>query len=376
MWIHEGRLPHVLSPRAYFEPAQHDAELDALFRPGWHFAALSSELSREGSQRAFDLFGTPVLVRRAGGELRAFVNVCAHRHSQIVAEGTSVAPSIVCPYHGFRYREDGRLGHVPDAASFAPATGTAPLSGLSSLPLATAGELVFVSLAPHPPSLVASLDDETRAMVNRAFTSEHVLAQRYSFETNANWKIPLENVLENYHVPLLHQSFLARHPELFRLFSGTPDGKPVHRLGPASTSYFDTMGARSRAYLRIAEVLRPGAHAEYEHLHAFPNLVLADTHLVSFVQTVTPLAPDRSRVDAHLLVHRGRARRLGLLGSLLRAAAGRFMGSVLAEDASIYSRVQKGIRASPHAGVLSAREERVHAFQCHVRARAGDVGRP
>jgi phenylpropionate dioxygenase-like ring-hydroxylating dioxygenase large terminal subunit len=374
VWAHSGRLPHVLSPRAYVDAAQLDAELAAIFRPAWHWVGLAGDWSRDGDQRAFDLLGTPVVVRRGGGRLRAFVNVCVHRHSTLAPLGATRADALVCPYHGFRYHEDGRVAHVPCAHEMA---GAGPRWGrLAEIALEARAGLVFVSLAPHPAPLEEALDAATRALVDRAFSPSHRVLGRYRFEAHCNWKVPLENVLETYHVASLHENVLARHPEVFRLFTGHRGEGAVHRLGALSTSYHDTMGADSRAYLRIAEALRPGAHARYEHVHAFPHLVVADTHLVSFVQTVRPLGPERCVVEAALVAPRGASLFSRAAAPAVGLVASRFMRKVLAEDASIYERVQAGLRASPHDGVLSPREERVHALQCFVRDRAGDVGRP
>jgi hypothetical protein len=62
-------------------------------------------------------------------------------------------------------------------------------------------------------------------------------------------------------------------------------------------------------------------------------------------------------------LHRGG----GPVASLARAGAARgagaFLDMVLREDASVYEAVQRGLAASPHAGVLGAIEERVHVFQ-------------
>lgn len=346
-----------------------------LFDPGWHVVCVDEELPEEGSQLAVDLLGTPVLVRRSGGELRAFINVCAHRHTRLVAEGLSRSTRIVCPYHGWQYREDGSLGHVPDAPAFMrdrseTREGSPGLGRLRRLALETLGKLVFVSLAESPRPVRETLDPPTLEIVARAFTADHRLASHHVFEAPCNWKVPIENVLETYHVPSLHRNVLARHPRWFELFTGLPDGSKAHRLGDRSTSYFDTMGARSRIYLSLAERLRPGVHAQYEHLHAFPHLVVATTHLVSFVQTVMPISVSRCRVEARVLVHQAGVASWAL-GPLLRGGARFFMDRVLAEDAAIYPAVQRGLEKSPHRGVLSAREERVHAFQTYVLKHAG-----
>src|SRR5438132_76724 len=114
MWVHAGRLPHVLPPRAYFDPAHHARELEALFVPGWHAVATTTRLARPGDFVTTELLGQPVLVRNCGGELRAFQNVCAHRHSLLTRAPHGHAARMRCQYHGWEYDDAGRTIKVPD----------------------------------------------------------------------------------------------------------------------------------------------------------------------------------------------------------------------------------------------------------------------
>jgi nitrite reductase/ring-hydroxylating ferredoxin subunit/uncharacterized membrane protein len=62
-----------------------------------------------------DVAGTPVLLARSGGEVRALSNRCAHRggplHEGELGEGT-----ITCPWHGSEFAlADGSLVHGPSA---------------------------------------------------------------------------------------------------------------------------------------------------------------------------------------------------------------------------------------------------------------------
>src|SRR5262245_63008928 len=107
MWAHDHRLPQVLSPRCYHDAEHHAREVDALFAPGWHCVATLEALRRPGDFVTLELAGEPVLVRNCGGELRAFQNVCAHRHSLIRGEPQGSAPRIRCRYHGWEYDDDG-----------------------------------------------------------------------------------------------------------------------------------------------------------------------------------------------------------------------------------------------------------------------------
>ncbi len=327
MWLHPGRLEHLLPPRAYVEPQQHAREAARLFRRSWQLVGLASDLAREGAEVATVVAGVHIHVARRDGVLVASG-----------AEGPAQRPG---PWR--------------------------------ALQLATAGALVFVALDPDLPPLERWLDHATLAAARAAVTPSHRVAWRETLRHPCNWKVALENVLETYHVPVLHQNALARRPELFQLFTGTPPGRDTHTIDRSSTTYVDSMGADSPRYRWIAGHLRPGFDATYVHHHAVPNLIVAWNHLVTFLQVVLPTSATTSESRVCLLLWEGeastRAARIAvpLLRGIARRAAPAFMSRVLAEDGAIHASVQRGLAASPYRGVLSAREERVHAFQRFVR---------
>src|SRR5204862_2863532 len=117
-----GRLPHVLSPSPYHDANHYDREVDRLFAKGWHFAATRADLARHGDFVTLDLFGHPVLIRNHEGTVRAYLNVCAHRHALLRSEPHGRAPELVCQVHGWRYAPDGTPCHVPRAECFVPVT--------------------------------------------------------------------------------------------------------------------------------------------------------------------------------------------------------------------------------------------------------------
>ena len=71
-----------------------------------------------GSYRALLTGDIPVLLTRASdGELRAFLNVCSHRGSIVVPEGTGNASRFTCPYHSWAYDNRGALLGIYKKAS-------------------------------------------------------------------------------------------------------------------------------------------------------------------------------------------------------------------------------------------------------------------
>ena len=47
------------------------------------------------------------------GRVRAFLNVCRHRGNRLCRADAGNAVSFTCAYHGWTYRNDGRLVGVP-----------------------------------------------------------------------------------------------------------------------------------------------------------------------------------------------------------------------------------------------------------------------
>src|SRR5260370_22997909 len=47
------------------------------------------------------------------GQVRALLNVCSHRGKRLCRAASGNAASFACAYHGWTYRNDGRLAGVP-----------------------------------------------------------------------------------------------------------------------------------------------------------------------------------------------------------------------------------------------------------------------
>ena len=89
------------------------ADLSAL-RDCWHPVAFSARV--DGGPIAADLLGEPlVLWRGRDGAVRVLSDVCVHRGTAL-SLGWVDGDEIVCAYHGWRYRGDGRCAAIPQLA--------------------------------------------------------------------------------------------------------------------------------------------------------------------------------------------------------------------------------------------------------------------
>ena len=371
MFVHKEQLEYLLAPGDYVSPEVHRAEVDELFLRAWHPVCLAGDLPHVGRFLTLDLAGRPLLVRRTPDGLRAYLNVCSHRHCLLTDQVRGHAPGITCQYHGWEYGLDGRVARVPDGGCFKPFD--RENARLETFPVATCGELVFVRPAADGPSLEEHLGDWFDRLA-RSFASPYRCNWRYDAAFDCNWKIPVENTVETYHLPAVHPTTLGG-------FGMIPEEAQKHYLENRSTTLVFDMGRDTplmRRQRRVAATLGGGTDtSEYVHHHVFPNLVFTLADLYTYCQVYLPTGPASSRTQAWMFSLEGTrrnpwarivARLVARHGSLANTAIQR-------EDASVFAAVQRGLGATPFKGCLGTREERIWCFHHYVKG-AGRGIRP
>jgi phenylpropionate dioxygenase-like ring-hydroxylating dioxygenase large terminal subunit len=282
----------------------------------------SAALPDAGSYVAREAAGTPLLaVRGRDGRVRAFRNACRHRGMPLAC-GSGRVGGFVCPYHGWSYRLDGRLRHVPHEDGF---------PGLDRerhglVPVAAEERLGLVWLTQEPPSSVADPDRGLPELVS----DEQALMEANESELDVNWKIQLEGFIEGYHIRFAH-------PESF------------YPYGFDNLNVVECCGANSRVtypFRRIEKLADvPPADRRVDGLltyvyHLFPNALLTVLSRHTNLVVLEPLAVDRTRVVNYTLTNRGGGAEAA---DLAARDAGFVSQTGAAEDVAIVRAIQRGI---------------------------------
>ena len=182
-------------------------ELKKIFHKVWNFVGRADMVPKTGDYYAFDFAEVPILVvRDDDNQIRAFANSCRHRGAKIIS-GNGNCNAFSCPYHGWTYSLNGRL----KAATYMERTAGFNKKdyGLVQLRLEQWGGFLFVCFDDTAESLETFLGDLPQLM--QPYDLDRLTCtRRQEYSLECNWKIYIENAMESYHVPWVHNKTLQK----------------------------------------------------------------------------------------------------------------------------------------------------------------------
>ena len=203
-----SRVPY----RLYHEPEIYADEQERIFRgPVWNYLGLECEIPEPGDFRATWVGDTPVIFNRdKSGEIKAFVNRCAHRGAIVRRELSGNAERHICIYHQWCYGLDGALTAIPFRRGIRGKGGLDPSfdlrqHGLRPLKVDIVNGAVFGTFAADAEPLEDYLGPPILAQLRRLLARPARVLGYNRQRIRGNWKLYAENTRDNYHASLLHE---------------------------------------------------------------------------------------------------------------------------------------------------------------------------
>jgi phenylpropionate dioxygenase-like ring-hydroxylating dioxygenase large terminal subunit len=386
--------PDRVHGRVYTDPQIFDLEMKRLWRKTWLFGCHESQIPATGDFFTTTLAKQPIIFTRcADGTIAALYNRCVHRGTLLCNQMSGNARILQCPYHGWSYRCDGTLAGIPYKSAYSQEfLGSADLN-LARVP--NVGQyrgFVFVRFSAEGvpfDEFVTQLRSGIDSLLDRSPTGDIHVAGLHRYNYAGNWKLQIENGVDEYHPFFAHASTVNKEGRQIRRTYGDVEGKFAERgdedAATVSRSVFDdTAKVRRFRYgqscltteddkerlsddLLIPEyrkilVERHGEarvreiEDETRILNAvfYPNLILRVTGNLH-IRVIKPIAVDQTEVWVWPLVYTGvsdEMRRGIIRYGNMHTSSSSFVQS---DDLEVFERAHAGMLAEAPEWVLLAR---------------------
>jgi len=297
-WERPPSLPptHYVDNRIFTDEAIFAEEQERIFAGGWKLIGHESELPDPGSYRSLTLGGRPILVVRGmDGEIRSFFNICPHRGAPLARdERGSFNKRMQCFYHLWSFDLEGNCTGITRPVGYEPVGLKKEDVGLRPVRTELFRGLIFVSINEN----VEPLSDFLGTIAENIglhFTEEEPLEvfHYHRSEIHTNWKLWVDNNSEQYH-EYLHvlnrKTGLAQPNYHERRWHLHPNSHNV--IDQTAMNYSDA-GLEKRS-----EGLMPGMIPDaLMVMLLFPDVMINIRATVMRLDTITPVAPDRTIVE-------------------------------------------------------------------------------
>ena len=193
---------------AYVDPRWYEVDQRQIIAKTWQWVCHVEKLREPGSFLTITIAGHPVaIVRDMEGHLRAFYNVCKHRAHELLS-GEGRTNKIMCPYHAWVYKLDGKLARAPHTENLH--NFNVGDICLDQVKVEEFCGFVFINLDAEAPSLASQSGDLQTEIRHWAPDIEQLtFGHRLTYDIKSNWKNVVDNFLECYHCPTAHKDFCS-----------------------------------------------------------------------------------------------------------------------------------------------------------------------
>ena len=180
-------------------------EKEKIFYRKWIFVGHSTQIQQPGQYFVAQIADQNIIVIRGDDhQLYALHNACLHRGHELL-QGEGKVSQIVCPYHGWAYRSNGKLAR----ASYSNEVEGFDVDDfcLPRIKLHEICGLIFVNLDPHAEPFTQDFPDLEESLRTYIPNIDQLtVSYTQQLSVNSNWKHLVDNSVDNYHTPFVHSA--------------------------------------------------------------------------------------------------------------------------------------------------------------------------
>ena len=333
--IDHDRAEFLVPRYAFRDQEILDKERARIFDKCWLYTGHASEVPQPGDFITRKVAGRQILMLRdEEGQIRAFLNTCAHRGAVVCREPRGNAKRFTCAYHGWTFDSRGRMVEQPASAGYPDGFFDDGSKNLHSAPrTGVYRDFVFITFDAGAVDLdeyLGGVREYLDVVADQGPDGMVVTPGGQNYSMRANWKLLCENSADGYHATTTHASYfdyLGATVGTFRedfdptnvggggkaLGNGhaaieyqAPWGRPVAQWVPQWGDSGKVEVARVKAELaeRLGEEAAVRCSEWNRNIVVFPNLVINDIMGLT-IRTFQPVRPGYLEVSAWSLAPKG-----------------------------------------------------------------------
>jgi len=360
--------------RIYTDKNIFELEMQKIFGRLWVFVGHESQVPEKHDYITTNIGHQPVILARAAdNNVRIFFNRCSHRGVKLCTNKKGSSRSFVCPYHGWAFKNDGKLLGTPYREGFDD-----KFFDIEDLDLKSPAQVdsyrgfIFASLSSkiqplhdYLGGIKSSIDD----LCDRAPDGEiSATAGCNRYIIRSNWKQQIDNAVDLYHAPFAHASTLDEDGRQFSRHGGGPS---FYKPGTKQFIDFDPMGVwgfeNGHGFQgAVPQVDRPtgGAFNElYEALEArhgqeradqilaydrFNSVIYPNLTFQAFgqhIRVIIPISVERTEIRIYPVLLKGAPERWNREAVRSVASTHSPASMIQTDDVAVFERAQLGLKA-------------------------------
>lgn len=317
----------------------------------------SCEFKNIGDFKTIEFFDKSIVIYKFKDKISAFTNICSHRGSKIFNKSSGNS-TFVCPYHSWAYDSSGTPKFIPyEKEAFNFKKKQKNKLKLEEWILEKCGEFIFLRSKKNNRTLKNYLG-KNFSMLSKISNKIEIKIDYQNYIWNSNWKVCLENSIDEYHAIFLHRSTFRDNLKLsptYRISNNV-----MHMEMPLSNNYIKKF-EKIKVYFNKLKDL-------YEHTLFFPCSSISTTMENSFyIQNYLPKTEDLTQVTSTVYLPKISKNMNQKSKDFYSESCKRFNKTVFLEDKLICEGIYQNIKNQKFNDYIGKYEYRIKSFREKIK---------